>query len=181
MILAGGGFFGFLIASAVISILLLLAKFGFSCLNFLYSNYKYDTSSLSSITDLGKLKSLLNFWSSGGASSDSIRVEQICNRILSLYPDDFEAKIYKVVFCVFNREYNNDDKIIFENLYELYKKGVEPRYNDDILLSIYLYSYYCSKNDLTELGKELIHDLELKMPDYRIKLDDYIQAYPINY
>lgn len=181
MILVGGGFFGFLIAFAIVGIIGFLVKLGFSGLYFLFANYKYDTSSLSTITDLNKLKSLLNFWSSGGASSDSKRVEEICNRILSLYPDDFEAKMFKVGFCIFNREYTKDDKLIFESLYKLYKQGVSSIYRDDIYLSIYLYAYYCSKNDLTDLSKELIHELELKMPDYRIKLDAYIQAYPIIY
>jgi hypothetical protein len=180
MILAGGGFFGVLIAFTIVGIIVFVFKAGLSMIFSIVGKRLNNTESLDRITDLGKLKSLLNYWSSEGIS-DSIRVEEICNRILFLYPDDFEAKIFKVVFCIFNREYNEDDKLIFESLYKLFKQGVATRYKEDILLPIYLYAYYCSKNDLIDLSKELIHDLELKMPDYRIKLDDYIQSYPINY
>ena len=178
MILAGGGFLGVLIAFAIVGIIVFVAKAGLSMIFSIIGKGLNNTDSLDRITDLAKLKSLLNYWSGEGIS-DSLKVEEICNRILFLYPDDLEAKMFKVVFCIFNREYNKNDKLIFESLYRLFKEGVAPKYKDDILLSIYLYAYYCSKNDLTDLSKELIHELELKMPDYRIKLDAYIQAYPI--
>lgn len=145
----------------------------------MYANIRYSTSSLSTIRDINKLRSLLEFWSSGGSSSDPVRVEQICNRILMLYPDDLEAKMAKVVFSIFNRDYNQGDKLIFESLYRSFKQGVDSKYYDDIMLSIYLYAYYCSKNNLNNLCNELIHELEIKMPDYRIKLETYVENYPI--
>jgi hypothetical protein len=177
MTLVGGGFFGFLIATVIISVLLFLVKAGFNIVFYFYANYKYDTSSLSSISDINKLKSLLDFWSQG-KNSDSKKVEKICDRILKLYPSDLEAKICKVVFSIFHREYNYEDKLIFESLYSSYKEGVDIKYNDDMSLSVYLYAYYCSKNNLPNLCKELLSELN-KFPDYKEKLETYIQEYPV--
>lgn len=178
MILAGGGFFGFLIASAMVGILIFILKSGFSMVYSIYANTVYNLDSVSNITDIAKLRTLLNYWSSEG-NCDTLKIEKICNRILFLYPDDLGAKMSLIVFVIFHREYNADDEIIFQSLFETYKKGINHQYEDDILLVLYLYSYYCSKNNQFELSDKLFNELTVKMPDYRIKLDAYIQAYPI--
>ena len=101
---------------------------------------------------------------------NSFIVEKICNRILELSPDNFDAFIYLFMSIPQHRTFLIEEQKLFEFFFETFK----PRYSsfekdekDAYVLCLIHYIYFCSTIGNHSLQNELMSELIALNPNYK--------------
>jgi hypothetical protein len=152
MILAGGGFLGMGIALLLSSAVIYGLKY---IIKGLIAS-RYSISKINEINDYSKLKSLLDFYNDGDGANGTIEnlqaIEIISLRILEINPNNLEAQISLVNAKGGNNKLEISDEKYFENIKNSYNINTKEKYFGDILLALYYYGFYLTKNNRKEEG-----------------------------
>lgn len=177
-ILAGGGFLGSFIVIAVFSIIFFVARLIIGAISKSVNEAKYGTGNLSSVSDINQLNNMLNYLASEEAH-DPEKINQVCQRILSLKPEDVNAKWWSLVSIPKYRSYNESEANLFESLYVYYQDNPSTKKEEEYLIFLYLYSYYFSEDGQDKRSQELLNELKSLEPNYQAELKFFVDNWPL--